>query len=244
MPTCWSSATARARRESPSGSTSVICRSTLSTGLSAVIGSWKTMTMPRPRTRSSSRSGSGTRSRPWKTTRPPVIRPGGWTRRTIARQVIVLPEPDSPTRAMVSPARTPKLPPRTAWTTTRRLGISTRRSSTASSPTPSVIRSLPLHAEQVGNPVAEEDEGEAGVHAGEVGHRRHPPPARQELAPLRDHHLPLGSGRPDAQPQEAERRRREDDQHDIGGEEDDRGRNGVGEDVSEDEPAAPEPEGP
>ena len=44
------------------------------------------------------------------------MRPGGWTSRTIARQVIVLPEPDSPTSANVSPGCTWKLTPRTACT--------------------------------------------------------------------------------------------------------------------------------
>ena len=50
----------------------------------------------------------------------------------MARHVIVFPEPDSPTSANVSPGRTSKLTPRTAWTVPRRVGISTRRFSTVS----------------------------------------------------------------------------------------------------------------
>ena len=35
---------------------------------------------------------------------PPTIRPGGCTRRKIAMAVVVLPQPDSPTRPSVSPS--------------------------------------------------------------------------------------------------------------------------------------------
>jgi len=51
-----------------------------------------------------SRSVSVSRSRPWNVTLPPVIRPGGCSRRRIENAVTDLPLPDSPTRPSVSPA--------------------------------------------------------------------------------------------------------------------------------------------
>src|ERR1043165_2096821 len=76
------------------------------TGFSDVIGSWKTMATSSPRTPRISFSLSWTRSRPLKRTSPPVIRPGGATRRMIDIAVTLLPQPDSPTRATASPLRT------------------------------------------------------------------------------------------------------------------------------------------
>ena len=107
-----------------------------------------------------------------------------------------------------------------------------------------VSRSLALDAEQVGDAVAEQDEGEPGVHAGEAGHGRHPPAVRQELPALGDHHPPLGRRRAHAQSQEAQRRRGEDDQDDVRGEEDDRRRDGVGQDVAQEDAPAAEPQRP
>jgi hypothetical protein len=73
-------------------------------GLSEVIGSWKTMVMSSPRTRRMSRSDSGSRSRPLK-----VMAPEGWCAAgygnslRIDKAVTDFPEPDSPTSATVSP---------------------------------------------------------------------------------------------------------------------------------------------
>src|SRR6266545_3699607 len=48
---------------------------------------------------------------------PPTIWALGGSRRTIEWQVVVLPQPDSPTSPKVSPASTEKLMPSTAFTT-------------------------------------------------------------------------------------------------------------------------------
>src|ERR1041384_4070266 len=71
----------------------------LKTGLSDVIGSWKTMAMSSPRTLRISFSDSFARSLPLKRISPPVTRPGGATRRMIDIAVTLLPQPDSPTSA-------------------------------------------------------------------------------------------------------------------------------------------------
>ena len=79
----------------------------VSTGLSDVIGSWNTMAMSLPRTLRISASLSSSRSRPWKRMLPPVMRPGGsGMRRRIDSAPTDLPQPDSPTTAIVSPSFT------------------------------------------------------------------------------------------------------------------------------------------
>src|SRR5215831_4028026 len=67
-------------------------------------------------------------------TLPPTLRPAGsGTSRTSDRQVTDFPEPDSPTRASVSPAWRMKLTPSTARVTPRRVKKCVLRSSTTSS---------------------------------------------------------------------------------------------------------------
>ena len=79
-------------------------RPTVKTGLRLVMGSWKTMPIRPPRTARISDSGSASRSVPSSEMRAPSsIRPGGGTRRSRARLVRLLPQPDSPTSARVSP---------------------------------------------------------------------------------------------------------------------------------------------
>src|SRR5262245_20701837 len=86
----------------------------VNTGLSAVIGSWKTSAISAPRTFCIARSSSVIRSRPLNRIRPPAIRPGRWTRRRIDSAVTDFTLPDSPTRQSVSPASTWKLTSMTA----------------------------------------------------------------------------------------------------------------------------------
>src|SRR5262245_41969280 len=86
----------------------------VNTGLSAVIGSWKTSAISAPRTFCIARSSSVIRSRPLNRIRPPAIRPGRWTRRRIDSAVTDFPLPDSPTRQSVSPLSTWKLTSMTA----------------------------------------------------------------------------------------------------------------------------------
>ncbi len=83
---------------------SVIWPPILSTGLSEVIGSWKTMEIWLPRIFRSSFSSMVVRSRPSKMMLPPTIRPGGsGMRRMIESALTLLPQPLSPTRPRVSP---------------------------------------------------------------------------------------------------------------------------------------------
>src|SRR5271169_4473293 len=84
--------------------TSVSSRPIVRTGSSAVAGSWNTSPIPPPRRRSFSRGGSSRASLPAKKTSPETRRTGGGTRSTSASDVSVLPLPDSPTRATISPA--------------------------------------------------------------------------------------------------------------------------------------------
>src|SRR6478736_6127578 len=56
-------------------------------------------------------------SSPSNAMRPPAMRPAGGSRPTIERQVVVLPQPDSPMRPRVSPSFRVKLMPSTALTT-------------------------------------------------------------------------------------------------------------------------------
>src|SRR6266542_5027384 len=94
----------------------------VSTGFNDVIGSWKIIEMASPRTLRISASGSSSRSRPSKITRPPTVRPGGDAiRRRIDSDVTLLPQPDSPTTASVSPRPTENDTPSTARTTPSRV---------------------------------------------------------------------------------------------------------------------------
>ena len=77
------------------------------TGLSEVIGSWKIIEMRLPRIARICASSRPSRSVPSSITEPPTILPGGsGTRRMIESAVTLLPQPDSPTIASVSPRPT------------------------------------------------------------------------------------------------------------------------------------------
>ncbi len=87
------------------------------TGLSDVIGSWKIIEMSRPRMARISSSGSCSRSTPSSTTSPSTMRPGGSAISRISDSaVMLLPQPDSPTIASVSPRAIANDTPSTAFT--------------------------------------------------------------------------------------------------------------------------------
>src|SRR3954454_13641932 len=94
---------------------SATCTPIRKTGLSDVIGSWKTMAMSLPRTVRISLSGRSARLRPLNRISPAVIFPGVATSRMIDIAVTLLPHPDSPTSASASPRRTLKETLSTAW---------------------------------------------------------------------------------------------------------------------------------
>jgi hypothetical protein len=122
MPTSVKSSTARSFALCPESPRcfcrlSVIWRPTLIVGSSEVIGSWKTIAIFDPRIVCIRCSESLRRSCPSKIASPPLIKVFASGRRRIRLlAVTVLPEPDSPTMARVSPRLRSKETPRTAWT--------------------------------------------------------------------------------------------------------------------------------
>ncbi len=83
---------------------SAICQPTGNTGLRLDSASWKTIAMDSPRRARRSSSLIFSRSSPLNRTSPPVTNPGGVSRiPMIAWAVTLLPEPDSPSTARVSP---------------------------------------------------------------------------------------------------------------------------------------------
>ena len=134
MPTALSNSIAFARAAWPEIPrclciTSTICRPTVSTGLSAVEGSWKIIATRRPRTARMAASGSASRSTPPSVTRPPIMRPASGNSRVRDSAVIDLPQPDSPTSAKHSPGASSKLRPSTARSGPPGMSSTVRRSS-------------------------------------------------------------------------------------------------------------------
>ncbi len=82
---------------------STSCEPIFMTGFRLVDGSWKIMPMRPPRTARMPASGSASRSSRSSRTSPPVMRPFSGSRRISASAVMLLPQPDSPTSAKVSP---------------------------------------------------------------------------------------------------------------------------------------------
>ncbi len=124
-------------REAPcTRAASAIWSPTRCTGFSALSGSWNTIARSRPRTRRYSESLMPVRALPASRTSPSVMRPGGSISPMIARPVTLLPEPDSPTTATVSPAATENETRCTACTAAGNRPNSTRRPSTSSAATP------------------------------------------------------------------------------------------------------------
>ncbi len=120
----------------------------VSTGFSEVIGSWKIMAISRPRTRRISSSLSFRRSRLLKSIVPSTIRPAGpCTSRMIESADTLLPHPDSPTSATVSPAFTSHVTPSTARTTPALVTKWVVRERTSRS-VPTVRGSLPHWSDQ------------------------------------------------------------------------------------------------
>ena len=86
------------------------------TGLSAFIALWKTIETLRQRNRRRSSALFPTRSSPRKRTLPPTTRAGGRRIWRTAFATVVLPQPDSPARPTISPARISRSTPSTART--------------------------------------------------------------------------------------------------------------------------------
>ena len=91
----------------------MICEPTRRTGLSAVIGSWKIIAIPVPQVSRTCSRGSDEISWPSNTTVPVRVAVGA-SNPIDARDNTVLPEPDSPTMPMLSPAAISRETPFTA----------------------------------------------------------------------------------------------------------------------------------
>src|SRR6478609_3085742 len=114
----------------------------LYTGVSADNGSWKIIASDSPRIFDILSSFSPSSSSPCSLIDPVILAVFG-CRPSTARDVTDLPEPDSPTIAIVSPAARSKLRPRTAFTGPASLGKVTYRSSMLSTVPDVVRRTLP-----------------------------------------------------------------------------------------------------
>ena len=119
MPTSFSISTARSSAccaDMPwcRRSVSPICRPTVRTGLSEVMGSWKIMLISLPRMLRISTSERSSRFLPLKRMAPAILPGGSGIRRRMDMAVTDLPQPLSPTTARVSPASTWKETPSTA----------------------------------------------------------------------------------------------------------------------------------
>ena len=100
---------------------SIICVSTRSTGFSVIIGSWKIIAMSRPRSWRQRAGVAPRSSSPLKRMLPSTMRPGSSSRPISEKPVMLLPEPDSPTRPRISPAARCRSTPSTARTTPLRV---------------------------------------------------------------------------------------------------------------------------
>ena len=195
-----SRAAVRERPRCTSGA-SAIWSPTRMTGLSAVIGSWKIIAIDR----AADLSAAG-RAMPSRGPRPRTApgrrrsRRAGGSRPMIARSVMLLPQPDSPTSPNASPGPTVNDTPSTAWTVPRVSGISTRRSRTsrrgaafipaAAGPrAPSPISESPSPVMTTATP----------------GMVDELPLRGDERLPVGDHRAPVGRRRLDAEAQVAER---------------------------------------
>jgi hypothetical protein len=137
MPTRPSHSMALARAAAPRSAVCVSMASTIwsptrSTGFRLVPGSWKIMPMRRPRTPRMRNSGRSIRSVSPRRTLPALMRPFSGSRRSSASAVMLLPQPDSPTSAKVSPRSMARLRPSSARSTPSSASSSTSRRSMSS----------------------------------------------------------------------------------------------------------------
>src|SRR5207237_9102978 len=176
---------------------------TLSTGLSDVIGSWKTIATSLPRIRRSSRFFSCSRSLPLNIAVPLAMRPGGWgIRPRIDRVLTLWPEPGSPTIPSVSRGKTSYEMSSTAWTIPSSVLNSTARfliERIGSGTDPPLRR-----VERVAQAVADEVDTEHDQHDHQAREHRQPPLLRVRLR-VGDEHAERRRRRLDPEAQERRR---------------------------------------
>src|SRR5262245_50151508 len=156
-------------------------------GLSAVIGSWNTIAMRSPRSALMRRAPARVRSSPRKAMRPALRTAARGSRPMIAREVIDLPQPDSPTMHSVSPRFTWKDTSRTGCTTPEAVRMSTRRPSTCRTGAASAALMGHEHLVQA---VAGEIDREDQQRQRAAGDRDQPEREEHVLLGLGDHQAP------------------------------------------------------
>ena len=144
MPTSSSSSPARRRAAAPWATPwkaigSAICQPTFLTGFSAFIAPWKTIATSVQRCARTESSPPARMLRPFTSTSPASVAVGG-SRPISASTVVVLPQPDSPTRPNRSPSSSAKLTPAAACTCDAACG---RSNQTCRSRTSSRLKSRP-----------------------------------------------------------------------------------------------------
>src|SRR5487761_1302001 len=191
-----------------SSTVSAICLPTVIVGFSEVSGSWKIIPISLPRTLRMSSWLSLLISRPASVMLPATIDPPVGSRFMMDSAVIVLPQPDSPTTPSVSPGSTCNDTPSTAWTTPSRSLIWVWRSLISSSGATNspFLPALQPCLERVPQRVADEVECDTGQDDRDARRVDQPPvvTALQVREAVGEHRAPVGGGRLDAEPEEAE----------------------------------------
>src|ERR1043166_9537083 len=215
------------------------------------MGSWKIIEISFPRIARISASESDRRSRPRKRMLPPTTRPGGEaTSRRMLSAVTLLPLPDSPTTASVSPAWSVNDTPSTARTTPSSVKKWVWRSRTSSSVSvtsrlpSSFAPERPARIERVAQAVAEEVERHDREEDRAAGCEEHPGERRQHALAARGvQHVAPARGRGlHADAEEAQEHLTQDVARDRHGRGHDRERHRVRQDVAHDDPQARRPE--
>src|SRR5271166_3202332 len=178
----------------------------LNNGFSEAIGSCRIMAIIRPRIWRISREDFWVSSSPWKVMRPPATRAELGSKPTIERQVVVLPQPDSPIRPRVSPSFRLKLMPSTALTT--RLPPKVVKCVCSSETSRSGVMATNSSPSPCGRGLGGGDTG-----AGTAPPPQHPPPRGGGGVPATPSQIPLLRIEPDAQPVAEQLRRQHDQQN-------------------------------
>src|SRR5256885_16473271 len=161
--------------------------------------------MRRPRTSSSiRRRGMASRSSPPKRMVPASCRAFLAKMPRIALASVVLPQPDSPTRPMISPGRIVRLTPSSTLATPDSVAKETRRFSTSRRLSPGNATSDPW-IEDVAQAVAQKIEAHHDEEDGKARGQGGPPGLGQEFPRLGDHASPFRCRRRGAEAEEAER---------------------------------------
>src|SRR5262249_36389542 len=157
----------------------------VNSGLNELNGSCGTNVISRPRIAPDDRK----RSRPAKLSEPPSTLAFGGNAPRMVRDSVVLPQPDSPTSPMISPAASDRFTPSSPRALPASVTNDTARSRTDSNSADIASHPRIEHVTQAVTQQVEPHHHQQDRHA---GCRRVPPGLRQEAAAFRDHAPPLG----------------------------------------------------